>query len=89
MPVLALLGSPVYIDPEHDYCIDQDVQLVCKFLRSYENGKIDNVCSRLGKKKIKFSTDPSLPDAECKRLLQKYMSNSIKKTKITQKLFIQ
>ena len=45
-------------------------------------------CS-LGSGIIKFSTDPSLPDAECQRLLQKYMPEHVKKTKITQKLFIQ
>ena len=49
MPALALLGTPVDIDLQHDYHIDEDVQLVCKYLRSYENRKIDRVCGRKGK----------------------------------------
>ena len=43
----------------------------------------------LGDIRIKFNTDPRLSDAECKRLLQKYMSDHVKETKLTQKLFIQ
>ena len=112
VPALALLGTPVYIDPKCDYCIDHDVQLVCKYLRAYENHKIDSLYGSQGKTskivishnygayilfkfcfvgdiRIKFSTDPRLSEAECKRLLQKYMSDHVKESKITQKLFIQ
>jgi hypothetical protein len=89
VPALALMGTPVDIDLKHDYCIDDNVQLVCKYLRSYEKGTIDSLHDRQGDDPIKFSTDPRVPDTECKRLLQKYMSDHVKSTKITQKLFIQ
>ena len=52
-----------------------------------ESGEIDSIYGSEGG--IKFSTDPSLSDRECERLLQKYMSDHVKETKITQKLFIQ
>ena len=86
---MALWGTPVYIDPGDGYCIDEDVQLVCKYLRSYESGEINSVCTYGSEGMIKFSTDSSLSDTECKRLLQKYMSDHAKETKLTQKLFIQ
>ena len=38
--------------------------------------------------KVRFSDDKDLSDAECHRLLQKYMPEHIKETKITEKLFI-
>ena len=46
---MALLGTPKYIDQNRDYNIDDDVQLVCKYLRVYENEKIDDLCGIQGK----------------------------------------
>ena len=37
---------------------------------------------------VKFSLEPDLTVEECQSLLQKYMSEHVKKTKITQRLFI-
>lgn len=37
---------------------------------------------------IKFSLEPDLSGVECQTLLQTYMSEHVKKTKITQRLFI-
>ena len=40
---LALLGRPVHIGPSYEYRIDEDVQLVCKYLRAYSNGRINTL----------------------------------------------
>lgn len=37
---------------------------------------------------VKFSTTPDLPREECQRLLGKYVPDSIKRTKISQQLFL-
>ena len=47
------MGTPVDIDLKHDYCIDDNVQLVCKYLRSYEKGTIDSLHDRQGMGKTK------------------------------------
>ena len=43
VPTLGLLGTPHYIRPETRYSVDEDVQLVCKYLRALSNGKIDRL----------------------------------------------
>ncbi len=43
IPTLGLLGSPVLIDTNRDYSIDDDVQLVCKYLKAYDSKKIDRL----------------------------------------------
>ena len=38
VPTLGLLGSPHVIHPATPYAVDQDVQLVCKYLNAYKIG---------------------------------------------------
>lgn len=54
------------------------------------NVKFLTVGSR-GKKKsnpVKFSTVRDLPSEECERLLEKFVPSSIRRTKISQQLFL-
>ena len=89
VPVLHLLGSPHYIHPDIPLAIDQDVQLVCKYLRAYKQGSrgIDREY-REGSRLVKFSTDSDLSEDECHVLLHEYMPKHIRSSKITQQLFI-
>ena len=38
IPALGLLGTPYEIDPNAPYVVDEEVQLVCKYLRAYKIG---------------------------------------------------
>ena len=38
VPVLALIGSPHMVCSSEKYSIDDDVQMVCKYLRAYKIG---------------------------------------------------
>ena len=38
MPALGLLGTPHYIDPDTPYTVDEEVQLVCKYLKALQIG---------------------------------------------------
>lgn len=90
LPVLELLASAHYIDPDIPYVVDSDVQLVCKYLLAYDNkGDKKKGINRLykeGGQEIKFSKDPDLTDEKCHKLLQKYMPPT--NCKVKQKLFI-
>ena len=37
IPILGLLGTPRLIDHQAPYFVDDDVQLVCKYLRAYHD----------------------------------------------------
>lgn len=92
VPALALIGSQHYIHPNTPFTIDQDVQLVCKYLQAYEckttsQRGIDRGY-REGHSPVKFSTDPDLSEEACQILLSLYMPKHITSSKITQQLFI-
>ena len=38
MPTLGLLGKQHFIRSDKPYSVDDDVQLVCKYLQAYEKG---------------------------------------------------
>ena len=38
VPVLGLLGTPHYIKPDIPYFVDNEVQLVCKYLKAMQVG---------------------------------------------------
>ena len=47
LPALGLIGTVHYILPEEPYAVDEEVQLVCKYLNAYEVGGtkgIDRLC---------------------------------------------
>jgi hypothetical protein len=99
-PALQLIGRPRCIREDNPYNVDSDVQLVCKYLRAYKmEGDTTHGINKLHPrglpgdlerllKPIKFSVVPDLCDKECHRLLNKYMPDSVKKSKMQQKLFI-
>ena len=43
VPALGLLGTPHYIRPDTPYTVDEEVQLVCKYLKALKDGKIDKL----------------------------------------------
>ena len=43
VPALGLLGTPHYIHPNTPYCVDGEVQLVCKYLKALQVGDIDKL----------------------------------------------
>lgn len=87
LPVLQLLSSSKYIDPDAPYDVDSDVQLVCKYLQAYKRGKIDRQYQEHGRL-VKFSLDDDLSDEACHGLLKEYMPKHVAQTKLTQKLYI-
>ena len=89
VPALGMLGTPHYIHPDKPYCVDEDVQLVCKYLKAMEVGGEKGI-DRLYQpdSPVKFSSEPDLQDEECQQLLQQYMPEHVRNTKITQRLFI-
>ena len=38
VPTLGLVGNKELVEPRRQYVIDDDVQLVCKYLKAYETG---------------------------------------------------
>ena len=38
VPALGLLGTPHKVEPELPYVVDEEVQLVCKYLRAHKIG---------------------------------------------------
>ena len=48
IPTLALLGSTHQVYPQMQYVVNEEVQLVCKYLRAYKNtGALDKGIDRL------------------------------------------
>ena len=119
VPALGLLGTPHCVYPQTPYVVDDDAQLVCKYLKAYKVGGTKGI-NRLYKESehchmgtqtgincvsavsgsgflgskgrsgipVKFSQDPDLSEAECRRLLDRYTPQHMKKNKTTQKLFV-
>ena len=93
VPSLKLLGTPHYIHPDIPYTVDEDAQLVCKYLRAFKTKTKDGSWAidrlfREGHNIVKFSKDPVLSEEECHKLLYQCMPKHIASTKITQRLFI-
>ena len=91
VPALHLLGIPHYISPDIPYTVDDDVQLVCKYLRAYKAGNSELSIDKLYKEGgplVKFSLEPDLTEENCYKLLKEFMPDHIVATKITQQLFI-
>ena len=38
VPALGLVANKEYVEPRRPYVVDDDVQLVCKYLKAYEVG---------------------------------------------------
>ena len=43
IPLFNILGSPLLISDEIPFSVTKDVQLVCKYLKAYEDGRIDTL----------------------------------------------
>jgi hypothetical protein len=92
-PALGMLGDPYLIQHNTPYTVDDDVQLVCKYLNAYwlfaeKKGTGINRLHREGKNPVKFSADPSLSHKECHKLLEKSWTDFVEVPKVMQKLFI-
>ena len=90
VPALDLFGTPHCVNHKVPFSVDSDVQLVCKYLCAYKEGRIDELYSEVREQKIKFSNDRNLSDEECQALLKEYMPKhrQLTPTKITQQLFV-
>lgn len=88
---MQLLGTPHYISPDVPFSVDQDVQLVCKYLRAYKSDDLARSINTLYEEDgplVKFSLEPDLTSEECHKLLREFMPEHVVSTKITQQLFI-
>ena len=47
VPALGMLGAPYIINSSTPYTVDEDVQLVCKYLRAYYSTEIDRLYTEL------------------------------------------
>ena len=43
VPALGLLGTPHYIRPDTPYTVDEEVQLVCKYLKALQVGGTNGI----------------------------------------------
>ncbi|XP_019857334.1 PREDICTED: uncharacterized protein LOC109585637 [Amphimedon queenslandica] len=96
LPTFNFIGAPKHISSSWPYKVDDDVQLVCKYLKAYK-AEQENPGTREGINKlfndfiqipVKFSTEADFDESECLSLLDKYMPDYIAERKISQKLFI-
>ncbi|XP_065842574.1 uncharacterized protein [Oscarella lobularis] len=88
VPIFHYLGQSYEISPDSLFDLNDDVQLVCKYLKVYASGDIDRrLQNNMGE--VKFSEDPPVPPTECYSLLENHSTKEIKEQKITQHLFIQ
>lgn len=55
LPSLGVLGTPHVIDGKMPYVVDEEVQLVCKYLKGYRIGGAKGI-DRLYKEGMYFST---------------------------------
>ena len=94
IPIFSIMGTPQYIGNDVLFEIDDDVQLICKYLQAYtefldKKGKgINRLYDDRKQARVIFSTQPNLPPEECYRLLDRYMEAHVKVRKILQKLFV-
>ena len=91
IPTLGLVGAHRYIQSDEPYMVDNDVQLVCKYLLAYRSNEIDTIHEELHHDKlpgVKFSTKKDLTNKECQHILLQNMPPHVKHSKITQRLFV-
>ncbi|XP_065839047.1 uncharacterized protein [Oscarella lobularis] len=100
-PLFYYFGNPYRISSDAPFDIDSSVQLVCKYLKAYDNGSIDKLAKakkrflkKLRRAKseemeiVKFSVEKDLCDDECYHLLDRYMPEHAKQRKVSQVLFV-
>lgn len=77
IPALGLLGTPYEIDPNAPYVVDEEVQLVCKYLRAYKIGGTKGI-NKLYKEGECYSlihiyAGPHTPFQSCMQTLTPFM----------------
>ena len=87
VPVFIIFNSIHEITVNEEFEINEEAQFVCKYLKAYQNGTIDEVCTEK-RPIVKFSRNEDLQRSECHGLFKQYMPEWVLKSKITQKLFI-
>ena len=100
VPILRFIGKNKLIEANKPYLIDEEVQLVCKYLRAFEEYMtrksgpkfaqcgINTLYQEGSSAPIQFGRYSEVPDAECYKLLNKYMIAEVQSKKVLQKLFI-
>ena len=100
VPILRFIGKNKLIEANKPYLIDEEVQLVCKYLRAFEEYMtrkpgpkfaqcgINTLYQEGSRAPIQFGRHTEVPDAQCYTLLNKYMIAEVQPKKVLQKLFI-
>lgn len=88
-PFVSYVGKEKRISPKLSLDLDDDTQLVCKYLRAYHAGNLNRTYSNVKKKPVSIASDPPVPSEECEALLREYMPPDVRERKLTQHLFVQ
>eukprot|EP00118_Oscarella_pearsei_P023946 m.294339 g.294339 ORF g.294339 m.294339 type:complete len:5643 (+) comp40744_c0_seq7:98-17026(+) len=86
IPLFKYVGAKNHVSREERLDVDNDVQLVCKYLKAYSSGDIDRL--HKNKREVKFSSGPRLDADDCHALLKRYMPKHVKESKLMQHLFV-
>ena len=87
VPCLKYIGTKHHVTANDPLDVDDDTQLVCKYLKALTHGnRINRLYWR--EKEVKFSLDRDLDSAECHQLLLEHMHPHVKNRKIMQQLFV-
>ena len=96
LPLFKYLGRKHEVNPCELFDVNGDVQIVCKYLKAYDetDRKGDKTIDTLFSLKtefdepIKFAVKSDLSLKECQALLNKYMPEHVKERKVMQHLFV-
>ena len=95
MPTLKILGKEHKVPSSIPYAVDNEVQLVCRYLNALKTKKVAKKGEHnLGgvwlpyQQQIYLSSDTTLVDFKCHTLLEAYIPENMKSNKFLQKLFI-
>ena len=91
VPCLKYIGTEHHIAAIDPLDVDDDIQLVCKYLRALRalgdpEYSINRRCT--GDKEVKISRDPDLPQHQCQEILLREMGDHVRDRKIMQQLFV-
>jgi hypothetical protein len=91
LPIFKYIGQTVVIGSRNDFDIDCELQLVCKYLRAYENGRKSYDIGTFNRRPRRTNPNPQsevhLPAQECLELLRRYLPPHASR-KISQMMFV-
>lgn len=99
VPIFKFVGTPMEIMPSVFFQVDEKVQLVCKYLKAYDefinrkdktklNYGINILYNERNKQKVCFRQKLDITERACLDLLNRYMHQDIKHSKTLQKIYI-